>query len=68
MLVVPLTLHSECEANPALTCLIIAVIGSVGRSSLCTCIDLSVVPSGIVPVVGLSAGVTLLAITSTTRK
>ena len=47
---------------------ILAPMGSCGRSSSRTCVDFSVVPSGIVTVTGFVAGVIFVAVASTTRK
>ena len=51
---------SDHNANHGMTLPSLAAIGRCGRLSLPTCDDLSVVPSGMVTVVGLSAGVTLV--------
>ena len=47
---------------------ILAAMGSCGRSSSRTWVDFSVEPSGIVTVTGFVAGVTFVAVASTTRK
>ena len=60
---------SDCDdANPGMMCPVFLFIGSCWRLSLHTCVDLSIVPSGMVTVIGLSAGVTLLDVALTTRK
>ena len=59
---------SDHDANPGMTWPSLAAIGSYGRSNVRTYFDLSVSPSDMVTVSGLSAGVTLLAIASMIRK
>ena len=59
---------SDLDANPGITLPSLAAIGSCGRSSLRTCVDLSVVPSDMTTVIGLFAGVPLQAVVSMTRK
>ena len=59
---------SNRDANPGMTWPTLAFIGSCGRSNLRTCVDWRVVPSGMVKTIVLFVGVTLLAVTSITRK
>lgn len=59
---------SHRDDDPVMTCSILAFTGSCGRLSLRTCVDLSLVVSGLVTVTGLSIWVTLLAVAPTMRK
>ena len=59
---------SDRDANSGMTWPSLAAMGSCGRVSSCTCVDLSIVPSGMMMVTVVSAEVTVQAAASMTRK
>ena len=59
---------NDCNVNPGMMGPMLAFIVSFERSSLCMCVDFSVVPSEMVTAIGLSTGVILLAAALTNRQ
>ena len=59
---------SECDDIPGMTCPVLAPLGNSGRSSSRLCVEVSLVPSGIVTVMGFVATDIPVADASVTKK